>query len=333
MARRRAVREERDPGAIGRPDRRGAIREQRGWPVTAKKPQLARQVGARVRRGRVHREDGGLAVGRDRDLGRRPERDQSLRHVAEGHVVLSPSSLGTREPRRAPILGVRPLTRVSLPPPAPGPPSRRSLRIGSSRRNRTTTAADERRRRSRPRTSRRRRSRTPRRWPATMPGMSGCDERLRLGRDGGQDPLAEVAGAGEVDGAATARELVDELLVARRPPRAAVGISSASRLAKIVPAIVRPTVPPICWKNVRLLVATPIRSGETAFWTISVKTANDGPIPSPAMTSTATGAAGRCRRGGCVSRKRPTREQDAASRTSAPCSGRSGRRSGPTRWR
>ena len=46
----------------------------------------------------------------------------------------------------------------------------------------------------------------------------------------------------------------------------------------MVPAIVRPTVPPICWKNVRLLVATPISSCGTEFWTISVNTANDGPI-------------------------------------------------------
>ena len=63
-----------------------------------------------------------------------------------------------------------------------------------------------------------------------------------------------------------------------------VGISWIRRSAKSVPPSVNPTVPPICWKNVRLLVATPIRAGETAFWTISVKTASDGPIPSPART-------------------------------------------------
>ena len=57
------------------------------------------------------------------------------------------------------------------------------------------------------------------------------------------------------------------------------GSRSTRRLAKTVPASVSPIVPPICWKNVRLPVATPIRAGATEFWTTSVKTANDGPIP------------------------------------------------------
>ena len=43
----------------------------------------------------------------------------------------------------------------------------------------------------------------------------------------------------------------------------------------------RPTVPPTCWKNVRLLVAVPSRATGTPFWTIRVKTANVGPTPRP----------------------------------------------------
>ena len=75
------------------------------------------------------------------------------------------------------------------------------------------------------------------------------------------------------------------IIDAGRPTRASwAGTSVTIRPAKIVPATVRPTVPPICWKNVRLAVATPTLSRETAFCTTSVKTANDGPIPRPATT-------------------------------------------------
>jgi hypothetical protein len=61
------------------------------------------------------------------------------------------------------------------------------------------------------------------------------------------------------------------------------GASAASVVPKIVPVIASPIVPPTDWKNVRLLVAVPSRSTGTLFWTISVKTANDGPTPMPVM--------------------------------------------------
>ena len=41
--------------------------------------------------------------------------------------------------------------------------------------------------------------------------------------------------------------------------------------------------PPTCRKNVRALVADPSIRGATALWTTIVKTANDGPMPMPAM--------------------------------------------------
>ena len=52
----------------------------------------------------------------------------------------------------------------------------------------------------------------------------------------------------------------------------------------MVPVMASPTVPPTCWKKVRLLVAVPNRSTGTLFCTISVKTANVGPTPSPVMS-------------------------------------------------
>ena len=48
-------------------------------------------------------------------------------------------------------------------------------------------------------------------------------------------------------------------------------------------AKVSPTVPPICRKSVRSLVAAPSSEKGTAFCTMIVKTAMDGPIPTPAM--------------------------------------------------
>ena len=48
-----------------------------------------------------------------------------------------------------------------------------------------------------------------------------------------------------------------------------------------MPAIARPTVPPIWRKKVRLLVATPSFENGTAFWTMIVKTDSVGPMPTP----------------------------------------------------
>ena len=142
-----------------------------------------------------------------------------------------------------------------------------------------------------------------------MPGISGCDERLLIGGTDCQDPLAEVAGPLEVDAAAATREL--RVANSGGTPAATrrVGTSWANRSPKIVPAIVSPIVPPICWKKVTLLVAAPICCGATAFWTTSVKTASDGPMPSPASTiqSQRTGRSVSARR--FVIRNRRNREQ------------------------
>ena len=59
------------------------------------------------------------------------------------------------------------------------------------------------------------------------------------------------------------------------------GTCSASADAKIVPVMARPTVPPTCWKKVRLLLAAPRRATGTLFWTMRMNTANVGPTPTP----------------------------------------------------
>ncbi len=55
----------------------------------------------------------------------------------------------------------------------------------------------------------------------------------------------------------------------------------------------RPTVPPTCWKKVRLLLAAPSRAMGTLFWTMRMNTANVGPTPMPVTNmyahSTGTG--------------------------------------------
>ena len=77
-----------------------------------------------------------------------------------------------------------------------------------------------------------------------------------------------------------------------------------------MPAKVSPIVPPICWKNVRLAVATPIRAALTEFWTTSVKTAKDGPMPRPVM-SIQNESTGRSRLGGEVrEHEQAEREQE-----------------------
>ena len=112
-----------------------------------------------------------------------------------------------------------------------------------------------------PERRRRRRSRRPRGCPPTIAGMSGSTvgrtasgrlARIRWPRS----PVPVKSSAPPPARRRTGRRAAR----ARPPRRAGSGSRSVSRSAKIVPAIVRPTVPPICWKNVRLLVATPIRS-------------------------------------------------------------------------
>ena len=51
--------------------------------------------------------------------------------------------------------------------------------------------------------------------------------------------------------------------------------------ANAVPVMARPTVPPTCWKNVRLLLAAPSLATGTLFWTTRMNTANVGPTPMP----------------------------------------------------
>src|SRR5438552_1386209 len=84
------------------------------------------------------------------------------------------------------------------------------------------------------------------------------------------------------------------------------GSSSSSREPKMVPAAASPTLPPICWNRVRLLVAVPIWRGDTAPCTTSVNIAKIGPTPMPVMNiqSQRSGSGVSSRR--LESRKRPT---------------------------
>ena len=61
----------------------------------------------------------------------------------------------------------------------------------------------------------------------------------------------------------------------------AAGSSRVIDVAKTVPVIASPTVPPTCWKNVTLLLAAPIWVTGTLLWTMSGKAAKIGPTPMP----------------------------------------------------
>ena len=84
------------------------------------------------------------------------------------------------------------------------------------------------------------------------------------------------------------------------------GISSSRTDPKIEPVSASPTVPPTCWKSVRLLVAVPSSRGGTEFCTTNVKIAKDGPTPTPviAIHSQTSGVGVSGRR--LVRRKRPS---------------------------
>ena len=71
-------------------------------------------------------------------------------------------------------------------------------------------------------------------------------------------------------------------------------------------AKVNPTVPPIWRKSVRSLVAAPSSENGTAFCTMMVKTAMDGPIPSPARNIQAQSIASGVSARRLVMRKTPT---------------------------
>ena len=65
----------------------------------------------------------------------------------------------------------------------------------------------------------------------------------------------------------------------------AAGSSRVIDVAKTVPVIASPTVPPTCWKNVTLLLAAPIWVTGTLLWTMSGKAAKIGPTPQPGQAN------------------------------------------------
>ena len=67
----------------------------------------------------------------------------------------------------------------------------------------------------------------------------------------------------------------------RRTPGARARISAVRFLAKITPKIDTPIDPPICWKNVRELLATPMSRGSTLFCTMIVVMFIRKPMPMP----------------------------------------------------
>jgi len=60
--------------------------------------------------------------------------------------------------------------------------------------------------------------------------------------------------------------------------------ASVSRLAKIAPNTETPMEPPICWKNNRELLATPMSFSSTLFCAISEVVCMSRPMPSPSTT-------------------------------------------------
>ena len=65
-----------------------------------------------------------------------------------------------------------------------------------------------------------------------------------------------------------------------RPGACAVS-DSISRRANTAPNAATPIDPPICWKNVRALLATPISCGATLFCATSVVICIRKPMPRP----------------------------------------------------
>ncbi len=161
------------------------------------------------------------------------------------------------------------------------------------------------------------------------------DERLDLGaerlRNLGEDRRTEVADAAERCRAERRRRPGRRLSSGGTSAAASWrGASSTSVVPKIVPVMARPTVPPTCWKNVRLLVAVPSRSIGTRSGRSSVKTANVGPTPRPVDEHPQPQRAGSaCRRAGW-SAGTGRRPSSPAPRPAAVDSDRSGPRSGPT---
>ena len=68
------------------------------------------------------------------------------------------------------------------------------------------------------------------------------------------------------------------------PEPAAAASDSVSRRAKMAPNAATPIDPPICWKNIRELLATPMSRGSTLFCAISVVICIRKPMPRPSTT-------------------------------------------------
>ena len=219
------------------------------------------------------------------DTGPLPERPVGRHHVP-GTVVpgasrrpAPPRSESGRQAAAASRSSSAASSRAPTRTPAPAP-------RGTAARDPTPRASS----RSRPRTCSRSRSRTPsgrrRRSPA------GTVRRARARRPaatrGSPPALPTPVSACRPPAPASACETCDGT-----PAEAsAAGSSRVIEVANSVPVIARPTEPPTCWKNDRLLVAAPIWRTGTLFWTTSGKTEKTGPVcPSRPRASRPTGSA------------------------------------------
>ena len=68
------------------------------------------------------------------------------------------------------------------------------------------------------------------------------------------------------------------------PEPAAAASDSVSRRAKTAPNAATPSDPPICWKNIRALLATPMSRCCTLFCAISETICIKKPMPRPRTT-------------------------------------------------
>ena len=195
------------------------------------------------------------------------------------------------------------------------------------------TRRDDARRRCRPRRWTRSRSRTPRGWPATMRRDERRDRRpAASGGTLARIRCAEVAGPGQVDraSAAAAANWATICCGHARLRRAGSGSRSSSRSAKTVPAIVRPdrAADLLEERQAARRHADPVGRDrvldderEDRERRPDAQAGDDHPEPQdrPVRVGVEVGQ-----------QEQPDARAAPATRTSGPCSGRSGRRSGPT---
>ena len=96
-------------------------------------------------------------------------------------------------------------------------------------------------------------------------------------RDAGQHHLPAPGPAGCV----TCVGSSDAPLTGTLPPAARLLIAEVSLCAKIAPNAATPSDPPICWKNIRALVATPMSLSATLFCAMSDTICMRQPMPRP----------------------------------------------------